>query len=65
MKKANVHGECLDLGPDDMPDMSSSMVPSIKQYCQANLDNLQTTVQWIGGQVVGGPDETGDLKARR
>ncbi|KAI0710773.1 hypothetical protein C8Q76DRAFT_694790 [Earliella scabrosa] len=40
------------------------MIPSIQSWVQQVLEHLQKNVHWIGGMVLGGPDEDGELKVR-
>ncbi|KAI0746124.1 hypothetical protein C8Q76DRAFT_595595, partial [Earliella scabrosa] len=39
-------------------------VPSVQPWVQHVLEHIQTEVGWIGGLVIGGPDEQGHLKVR-
>ncbi|KAI0744403.1 hypothetical protein C8Q76DRAFT_788939 [Earliella scabrosa] len=39
-------------------------VPSVQEWVQYILEHIQSEVGWIGGLVIGGPDEHGQLRVR-
>ena len=41
------------------------MVPSVRDWVQHVLDHVQQQVHWVGGLIIGGPDENAELKVIR
>ena len=38
------------------------MVPSAKLWTKRVMEHLKEQVHWVGGVLIGGPDETGEMK---